>query len=185
MVCLSIYRLLNLLKQYGDVEEYVKFNTEKQNQQQLKNFNLFEYRRVILDLIVNLYQALVMQIQSLLDPKIVPAILNNDEIQRTRHPHGMRNRSADAASPDHGNVPAWKQLIGQLEHFYKQFQHFGLDSIYAEQIFSQLLYFVCAVALNCLMLRGDICMWETGMIIRYNLGCIEDWVRDKKMVSSN
>ncbi|XP_060659986.1 unconventional myosin-Vb isoform X1 [Drosophila nasuta] len=174
--------LLNLLKQYGDVEEYVKFNTEKQNQQQLKNFNLFEYRRVILDLIVNLYQALVMQIQGLLDPKIVPAILNNDEIQRTRHPHGMRNRNFDAqSSPEHGNIPAWKQLIGQLEHFYKQFQHFGLDAVYAEQIFSQLLYFVCAVALNCLMLRGDICMWETGMIIRYNLGCIEDWVRDKKM----
>ncbi|XP_023162899.2 unconventional myosin-Va isoform X1 [Drosophila hydei] len=173
--------LLNLLKQYGDIEEYVKFNSEKQNQQQLKNFNLFEYRRVILDLIVNLYQALVMQIQGLLDPKIVPAILNNDEIQRTRHPHGMRNRNMDASSPAHGNVPAWKQLIGQLEHFYKQFQHFGLDNIYAEQIFSQLLYFVCAVALNCLMLRGDICMWETGMIIRYNLGCIEDWVRDKKM----
>lgn len=124
-----------------------------------------------------------MQIQSLLDPKIVPAILNNDEIQRTRHAHGMRNRNTDSSSsPEHGNVPAWKQLIGQLEHFYKQFQHFGLDSIYAEQIFSQLLYFVCAAALNCLMLRGDICMWETGMIIRYNLGCIEDWVRDKKMV---
>ncbi|XP_030388121.1 unconventional myosin-Va isoform X2 [Scaptodrosophila lebanonensis] len=175
--------LLNLLKQYGDVEEYVKFNTEKQNQQQLKNFNLFEYRRVILDLIVNLYQALVMQIQGLLDAKIVPAILNNDEIQRGRQAHGMRNRtsSMDSSSPEHGNMPAWKQLISQLEHFYKQFQHFGLDNCYAEQIFHQLLYFICAVALNCLMLRGDICMWETGMIIRYNLGCIEDWVRSKKM----
>ncbi|XP_023037684.1 unconventional myosin-Va isoform X3 [Drosophila willistoni] len=183
--------LLNLLKQYGDVDEYVKFNTEKQNQQQLKNFNLYEYRRVILDLIVNLYQALIIQIQGLMDAKIAPAILNNDEIQRGRHAaHGMRSRTtsigaaaAAASSPDGngGNVPAWKQLIGQLEHFYKQFQHFGLDNCYAEQIFHQLLYFVCAVALNCLMLRGDICMWETGMIIRYNLGCIEDWVRDKKM----
>ncbi|XP_070140380.1 unconventional myosin-Va isoform X2 [Drosophila kikkawai] len=182
--------LLNLLKQYGDVEEYVKLNTEKQNQQQLKNFNLFEYRRVILDLIVNLYQALIMQIQGLLDPKIVPAILSNDEIQRGRQAHGIRSRTASigaaaaaaASSPEHaGAGPAWKQLIGQLEHFYTQFQHFGLDNCYAEQIFNQLLYFVCAVALNYLMLRGDICMWETGMIIRYNIGCIEDWVRSKKM----
>lgn len=173
------------MKQYGDVDEYVKFNTEKQNQQQLKNFNLFEYRRVILDLIVNLYQALIMQIQGLLDPKIVPAILNNDEIQRGRQAHGMRSRATSigaSSSPEHGGGPAWKQLIGQLEHFYKQFQHFGLDNCYAEQIFHQLLYFICAVALNCLMLRGDICMWETGMIIRYNIGCIEDWVRSKKMV---
>ncbi|XP_017087770.2 unconventional myosin-Va isoform X3 [Drosophila bipectinata] len=176
--------LLNLLKQYGDVEEYVQFNSEKQKQQQLKNFNLFEYRRVILDLIVNLYQALIMQIQGLLDAKIVPAILSNDEIQRGRSAHGMRSRATSigaSSSPEHGGGPAWKQLIGQFEHFYKQFQHFGLDSCYAEQIFRQLLYFVCAVALNYLMLRGDICMWETGMIIRYNLGCIEDWVRSKKM----
>ncbi|XP_022230994.2 unconventional myosin-Va isoform X2 [Drosophila obscura] len=176
--------LLNLLKQYGDVDEYVKQNTEKQNQQQLKNFNLFEYRRVILDLIVNLYQALIMQIQGLLDPKIVPAILKNDEIQRGRQPHGMRGRTTSIgarSSPEPGEGPAWKQLIGQLEHFYKQLQHFGLDNCYAEQIFSQLLYFICAVALNCLMLRGDICMWETGMVIRYNIGCIEDWVRSKKM----
>lgn len=83
----------------------MKLNTEKQNQQQLKNFNLFEYRRVILDLIVNLYQALIMQIQGLLDPKIVPAILNNDEIQRGRQAHGMRSRTASigtaaASSPN-------------------------------------------------------------------------------------
>ncbi|XP_067632478.1 unconventional myosin-Va isoform X2 [Eurosta solidaginis] len=176
--------LLNLLKQYGDVEEYVKFNTEKQNQQQLKNFNLFEYRRVILDIIISLYQVLVKQIQNLLEQYIVPAILDNDEIQRNRQVQGMRVRTASmdsTSSPEHGKVAAWKLLINHLEQFYKQFQHFGLDSCYSEQIFHQLLYFICAVALNCLMLRGDICMWETGMIIRYNLGYIEDWVRGKKM----
>jgi len=110
------------LKQYGDVEEYVKFNTEKQNQQQLKNFNLFEYRRVILDLIVNLYQALIMQIQGLLDPKIVPAILNNDEIQRGRQAHGMRSRAPSigaSSSPEHGGGPAWKQLIGLVQEELK------------------------------------------------------------------
>ncbi|XP_014092302.2 unconventional myosin-Va isoform X1 [Bactrocera oleae] len=176
--------LLNLLKQYGDVEEYVKFNTEKQNQQQLKNFNLYEYRRVILDIIISLYQVLVKQIQTLLERYIVPAILDNDEIQRNRQVQGMRGRTASmdsTSSPEHGKVAAWKLLINHLEQFYKQFQHFGLDRCYSEQIFHQLLYFICAVALNCLMLRGDICMWETGMIIRYNLGYIEDWVRSKGM----
>uniref|UniRef100_A0A1A9USQ1 Myosin motor domain-containing protein n=1 Tax=Glossina austeni TaxID=7395 RepID=A0A1A9USQ1_GLOAU len=173
--------LLNLLKQYGDVEEYIKFNTEKQNMQQLKNFNLYEYRRVILEIIVKLYEALIKQIEGLLDPYIVPAILDNDEIQRGRQ-HGLRSRTSFAnSSPEHGKMAAWKQLISQLEHFYKQFLHFGLDSCYSEQIFHQLMYFLCAVAMNCLMLRGDICMWETGMIIRYNLGYIEDWVREKKM----
>lgn len=175
-----------MLKQYGDVEEYVKFNTEKQNQQQLKNFNLYEYRRVVLDIIISLYQVLVKQIQTLLEQYIVPAILDNDEIQRSRQVPGMRARTASmdsTSSPEHGKVAAWKLLINHLEQFHKQFQHFGLDRCYSEQIFHQLLYFICTVALNCLMLRGDICMWETGMIIRYNLGYIEDWVRSKKMVS--
>ena len=175
---------MNLLKQYGDVEEYVKFNTPKQNQQQLKNFNLYEYRRVILEIIINLYQVLVKQIQGLLEPYIVPAILDNDEIQRGRQTQGIRGGNTSSQdSPEHGKVSASKQLISQLDHYYKQFQHFGLDRCYADQIFHQLLYSISAVAMNCLMLRGDFCMWETGMIIRFNLGYIEDWVRGKKMVS--
>uniref|UniRef100_A0A1A9X3S5 Myosin motor domain-containing protein n=1 Tax=Glossina brevipalpis TaxID=37001 RepID=A0A1A9X3S5_9MUSC len=159
--------LLNLLKQYGDVEEYIKFNTEKQNTQQLKNFNLYEYRRVILEIIVKLYEVLVKQIESLLEPNIVPAILDNDEIQRGRQ-HGLRSRTSfvNSSSPEHAKMSAWKQLITQLEHFYKQFLHFGLDSCYSEQIFHQLMYFLCAVAMNCLMLRGDICMWETAQVLK-------------------
>lgn len=181
-------RLLNLLKQYGDVEEYVKFNTEKQNQQQLKNFNLYEYRRVILEIITRLYEALVKQIEGLLEGYIVEAILDNDEIQRGHQnvTGGRLNRAAsfdNSSSPEHGKIAAWKQLISQLEHFFKQFLHFGLDRCYSEQIFTQLMYFICAVAMNCLMLRGDKCMWETGMIIRYNIGHIEEWVKDKTMVS--
>lgn len=38
------FRLHNLLKQYGGVDEYMLLNTENQNQQQLKNFDLSEYR---------------------------------------------------------------------------------------------------------------------------------------------
>lgn len=40
-------RLHNLLKQYGGVDEYIQLNTEMQNQQQLKNFDLSEYRYVL------------------------------------------------------------------------------------------------------------------------------------------
>lgn len=40
------HRLHNLLKQYGGIPEYIKLNTEAQNQQQLKNFDLSEYRYV-------------------------------------------------------------------------------------------------------------------------------------------
>lgn len=154
----------------------------------MRNFNLYEYRRVILEIILKLYEVLVKQIEGLIEGHIVEAILDNDEIERGHHKRGVRpsGRSVSidgSSSPEHVKVAAWKQLISQLEHFYKEFSHFGLESCYSEQIFSQLMYFICAIAMNCLMLRGDKCMWETGMIIRYNLGHIEEWVRDKKLVS--
>lgn len=242
------------------MDEYLQFNTVKQNQQQLKNFNLKEYRRVIHEIILQLYQTLIQQIESVLEPYIVPAILDNDEIQRYRRKQagGVRSRlkpSKDVESDKNlsevfslrsinptgtfsampikstitlsqkknstktivdsnvfqnnskkdiitkdcysaedeeneennikkpGKISAWKQLLGQLNHFYGEFQHFGLDSCYSEQIFQQIMYYICAISINCLMLRGDICGWQTGMIIRYNLGYIENWVKEKKLVS--
>lgn len=144
---------------------------------------MYEYRRVILEIIIKLYETLVRQIEGLLEGHIVEAILNNDEIQRG-HQKVAITRADSTSSPEHGKIAAWKHLISQLEHFYKQFLHFGLDRCYSEQIFTQLMYFICAIAMNCLMLRGDKCMWETGMIIRYNLGHIEEWVRDKRMVNT-
>lgn len=43
ILCLEC-RLHNLLKQYGGIDEYIQMNTKTQNEQQLKNFDLSEYR---------------------------------------------------------------------------------------------------------------------------------------------
>lgn len=48
-------------------------------------------------------------------------------------------------------------------------------------IFSQLFYFVCAGALNNLLLRKDMCHWSKGMQIRYNLSHLEQWTRDMRL----
>lgn len=32
------------------------------------------------------------------------------------------------------------------------------------------------------MLRRELCMWKTGMRIRYNISCLEEWARKMKMV---
>lgn len=37
--------------------------------------------------------------------------------------------------------------------------------------------------MNNLMLRPELCMWKTGMKIRYNISCLEDWVRKVKMTT--
>lgn len=168
--------LHNMLKQYGGNEEYMDLNTEMQNQQQLKNFDLSEYRQVIHEAIIYMYDVLMRQIQESIKAHIIPAILYHDETAR-----GRRTKSSDSLGNENRIVSEPQSLIDQLEHFYKQFMFFGLNECYIEQIFQQLFYYICAVALNNLMLRRDLCTWKTGMKLKFNVGCLESWVKKKKM----
>lgn len=170
--------LHNLLKQYGGNDECMQFNTEIQNQQQLKNFDLSEYRQVIHEAITYMYEQLLRQLQDSVKPVIVPAILYHDETARGKN---RRKLSADSQSLEK-TIPEPQTLVDQLEKFYKQFVFFGLEDCYIEQIFKQLFTFICAVALNNLMLRRDLCTWKTGMKMKFNVGCLETWIKMKKMV---
>lgn len=165
--------MLNLLKQYGGSENYNKLNTDTQNQQLLKNFDLAEYRLVIFKIIEQLHDALVKQVQALIKPYIVPAVLDHDEMSKGKK--SFKN----IVKPKSDTEP--KSLVNQLEHYYKQFEYFGLDKCYSEQIFRQFFYYICAVSMNSLMLRPDICVWKTGMKLRYNISVLDEWVRNKKM----
>lgn len=166
----------NLLKQYGGMDKYMKFNTDQQNLQQLKNFDLSEYCTVIEQAIDTNYKHLVKQMQDSMKNLIVPAILYHDETARGKIRRAMSVESPEKAASEP------QSLIDQLEHFYKQFVFFGLQDCYIEQVFQQLFYFICAVALNNLMLRRDLCTWKTGMKLKFNVGCLENWVKQRKMV---
>ncbi|XP_035906394.1 unconventional myosin-Va isoform X4 [Anopheles stephensi] len=169
--------LHNLMKQFGGYDDYKKFNTDVQNAQQLKNFDLAEYRQVIHETIVSMYSVLIRQIQDSLKQYIVPAILHHDETARGK---SRRTMSLDI-SPEQGRSEP-ELLVQQLDCLYNHLSSFGLEGCYIEQIFTQLMYYICAVSVNNLMLRGDLCMWKTGMKLRYNMGCLEGWVRSMKMV---
>lgn len=172
--------LHNILKQYGGNDQYMQYNTELQNQQQLKNFDLSEYRIVIHEAIIFMYESMMRQIQESIKQYIVPAILQHDETAR-----GKNRRTQSAESPgalENRIVTEPQYLIDQLEHVYKQCVFFGLHECYIEQIFQQLFYYICAIALNNLMLRRDLCTWKTGMKLRFNLSCLETWVKRQKMV---
>ncbi|XP_062553592.1 unconventional myosin-Va isoform X2 [Armigeres subalbatus] len=168
--------LHHLLKQFGGYADYMKYNTEEQNQQQLKNFDLSEYRQVIYELIILMHGVLLRQVQESIKKFIVPAILDHDETARGKN--RGRTMSLDT-SPEQSREP--KSLVQQLDIFYKHLISFGMESQYIEQICKQLMYYICAVAVNNLMLRGDLCMWKTGMKIRYNVGCLEGWVEKTYM----
>ncbi|GAB0095574.1 unconventional myosin-Va [Sergentomyia squamirostris] len=173
--------LHNLLKQYGGIDEYIKLNTDMQNQQQLKNFDLSEYRQAIYETIVSFYQNLVRQVEDLIKPVIVPAILDHDEMARGKS-NRSRTVSLELTSPPGQNAGTEpRSLVDQLDHYYKMFGFFGLDVCFIEQILKQLMYYICAISLNNLMLRQELCMWTTGMKIRYNISCIEEWIRRNKL----
>lgn len=172
--------LHNLLQQYGGNEEFMQYNTQLQNQQQLKNFDLSEYRNVIREAIMFMYESLMRQIQESIKQLIVPAILQHDETARGKN---RRTPSVESPSAIESRIVTEPQyLIKQLEHVYKQCVFFGLHQCYIEQIFQQLFSYICAIALNNLMLRRELCTWKTGMKLRFNLSCLETWVKDQKMV---
>lgn len=60
----------------------MRLNTPVQNEQQLKNFDLSEYRQVIYSTIIVSHQQIVQQIQEIIRVHIVPAILDYDEMAR-------------------------------------------------------------------------------------------------------
>lgn len=140
------------------------------------------FRQVILGDITGLYERTVRQVQEVMKPHIVPAILDHDEMARGKSQGGRGRTVSLGMSPDGSQTVEPKSLVNQLDYFFKQFQFFGLDIGYIEQIFLQLFYYICAISLNNLMLRQELCMWKTGMKIRYNVSCLEEWARKKKMV---
>uniref|UniRef100_A0A2K6K5Q1 Unconventional myosin-Va n=1 Tax=Rhinopithecus bieti TaxID=61621 RepID=A0A2K6K5Q1_RHIBE len=63
-------RFLHCLKQYSGEEGFMKHNTSRQNEHCLTNFDLAEYRQVLSDLAIQIYQQLVRVLENILQPMI-------------------------------------------------------------------------------------------------------------------
>jgi myosin-5 len=57
--------------------------------------------------------------------------------------------------------------------------HTILNSILKFYLYFQVFYYICACALNNLLLRKEMCHWSKGIQIRYNISHLEQWVRDQ------
>jgi myosin-5 len=148
----NILRLLHILKQYSGDSTFQKENTDKQNEQCLKNFDLSEYRQVLSDHSVWILQLLIKYLEDQIQSLIVPAILE----------------STCACPSEELN-----RLKNILEQDYNVLENYGLDVSVIHQIFKQIFYFICAGALNNLLLRRELCHWSKGMDIRFNLTAVE------------
>ncbi|XP_073333627.1 unconventional myosin-Vb isoform X2 [Pagrus major] len=181
-------RLLHCLKQYSGDEAFMTQNTSKQNEHCLKNFDLAEYRQVLSDLSIQIYQQLIKVAEGIIQPMIVSAMLESESIPSLAgvKPMGYRNRSSsmdtDAGGPSSYTLEA---LIRQLGQFHGIMRDHGLDPEIAGQVVRQLFHCINAISLNNLLLRKDVCSWSTGMQLRYNTSQMEEWLRANNLYQSN
>ncbi|KAM4596558.1 unconventional myosin-Va isoform 4-T4 [Fundulus diaphanus] len=175
-------RFLHCLKQYSGDEGFMKSNTSRQNEHCLSNFDLAEYRQVISDLAIQIYQQLVKCMENILQPMIVSGMLEHETIQGVSgvKPTGLRKRTSSIA--DEGTYTL-DSILRQLSAFHSTMCQHGTDPELIKQVVKQLFYIIGAVTLNNLLLRKDMCSWSKGMQIRYNVSQLEEWLRDKGLMN--
>uniref|UniRef100_A0A8C3IY21 Myosin VA n=1 Tax=Chrysemys picta bellii TaxID=8478 RepID=A0A8C3IY21_CHRPI len=176
-------RFLHCLKQYSGEEGFMKHNTPRQNEHCLTNFDLAEYRQVLSDLAIQIYQQLVRVLENILQPMIVSGMLEHETIQGVSgvKPPGLRKRTSSIA--DEGTYTL-DSIIRQLNTFHSVMCQHGMDPELIKQVVKQTFYITGAVTLNNLLLRKDMCSWSKGMQIRYNVSQLEEWLRDKNLMNS-
>uniref|UniRef100_A0A8C7E719 Myosin VA n=1 Tax=Naja naja TaxID=35670 RepID=A0A8C7E719_NAJNA len=176
-------RFLHCLKQYSGEEGFMKHNTTRQNEHCLTNFDLAEYRQVLSDLAIQIYQQLVRVLENILQPMIVSGMLEHETIQGVSgvKPTGLRKRTSSIA--DEGTYTL-DSIIRQLNTFHSIMCQHGMDPELIKQVVKQMFYIIGAVTLNNLLLRKDMCSWSKGMQIRYNVSQLEEWLRDKNLMTS-
>uniref|UniRef100_A0A3Q2ZND0 Unconventional myosin-Va n=1 Tax=Hippocampus comes TaxID=109280 RepID=A0A3Q2ZND0_HIPCM len=175
-------RFLHCLKQYSGDDVFMKHNTSRQNEHCLSNFDLTEYRSVISDLAIQIYQQLIKCMENTLQPMIVSGMLEHETIQGVSgvKPTGLRKRTSSIA--DEGTYTL-DSILRQLNAFHSTMCQHGTDPELIKQVVKQQFYVIGAVTLNNLLLRKDMCSWSKGMQIRYNVSQLEEWLRDKGLMN--
>ncbi|XP_077421039.1 unconventional myosin-Va isoform X3 [Vanacampus margaritifer] len=175
-------RFLHCLKQYSGDEVFMQHNSSRQNEHCLSNFDLTEYRSVISDLAIQIYQQLVKCMENILQPMIVSGMLEHETIQGVSgvKPTGLRKRTSSMA--DEGTYTL-DSILRQLNAFHSTMCLHGTDPELIKQVVKQQFYVIGAVTLNNLLLRKDMCSWSKGMQIRYNVSQLEEWLRDKGLMN--
>ncbi|XP_066902208.1 LOW QUALITY PROTEIN: unconventional myosin-Va [Halyomorpha halys] len=173
-------KLIHNLKQYSGEKHFAKENTQTQNEQCLKNFDLSEIRQLLSDIAVSICQAVMRKMEKTIQPIAVAAILEHEAIPGLTS-SGTRARSGSTASSQPTVKKAMDDLLSILTMFHRTLTVHGVDPELFSQFFRQLFYCLCANSLNNLLLRREYCHWSKGMHIRFNLSHLEQWARENKL----
>ncbi|XP_069766327.1 unconventional myosin-Vc [Narcine bancroftii] len=176
---------LNCLKQYSGEEEFMKHNTPQQNNHCLKNFDLSEYRQILSDLAIQIYQQVIQVMEGDLQPMIVPGMLEHESLQgiSSMKPTGLRKRSSSFL--DETEPYTISSILQQLSYYFTTMCQHGMDTDLIKQAVKQLFFLIGAITLNNILLRKDMCSCRKGMQIRCNISYLEEWLKEKNMQGSN
>ncbi|XP_043795011.1 unconventional myosin-Va isoform X1 [Apis laboriosa] len=174
-------RLLHSMKQYSGDKPFQIENTPRQNEQCLRNFDLSEYRVVLSNVALWIFNNIITNLKERIQALTVPALLEHEAISGLNSNKLGRPRSSSMGEEPESTQQKLNKLLDELTSVYKTLQYHGVDSEIVVQLFKQLFYFMCASALNNLLLRNELCHWTKGMQIRYNLSHLEQWARDRRL----
>ncbi|KPP78078.1 unconventional myosin-Vc-like [Scleropages formosus] len=180
----NTYQMLNCLKQYSGEEDFMKYNTPRQNKNCLQNFDLSEYRQIISDVAIHIYHQFVTIMEKALMPLIVPGMLEHESLQgiSSMKPTGFRKRSTSIYEDTEACTIS--SILQQLSHFHSTMMQHGMDIGLIKQAVKQQFFLVGAASLNGILLRKDMCSCRKGMQIRCNISYLEEWLKEKDLQSS-
>ncbi|XP_011605937.2 unconventional myosin-Vc [Takifugu rubripes] len=181
----NTHQLLNCLKQYSGEEEFMKQSSPRQKKNCLQNFDLSEHRQILSDLAIHIYHQFITVMEKNLAPAVVPGMLEHESLQgiSSMKPSGFRKRSNSIY--EDSDTYTISSIIQQLSLFHSTMSQHGMDQGLINQAVKQLFYLVGAITLNSIMLRKDMCSCRKGMQIRCNISYLEEWLKDRKLQSSN
>ncbi|XP_074593590.1 unconventional myosin-Va-like isoform X2 [Brevipalpus obovatus] len=177
-------KMVTFITQYSGDDKYGVFD------ESLKNFDLTEYRQMFNDFSCWMYGGVIKNAEETIQPLIVPAVLEHEalassgiysqpsNVQRS----GNKDQDSLPASPSELHI---ETLIRELSTLHKVLLVHVIEPELIYQIFKQLFYFICAFALNNLLLRKDLCNWTKAMQIRFNLSSLEQWAREQQIPNCN
>ncbi|KAK0409310.1 hypothetical protein QR680_004468 [Steinernema hermaphroditum] len=175
----NTWSLYNLLRQYSGEpnKEWAVGNSEKQNGHRMQNFSVEPIRNQLKLRIDECYKKLMKNaIEPILTPKIVPSILQHDSANSLMNPVNpklTRQQSKDT------QLQSLDDLIEFLNLIHGKLKVFGADPVLIGQIFSQIAHWMCALALNHMMFRKDLCSFEKAIQIKHNTNEVCNWLSDK------
>uniref|UniRef100_A0A8R1E1A4 Dilute domain-containing protein n=1 Tax=Caenorhabditis japonica TaxID=281687 RepID=A0A8R1E1A4_CAEJA len=173
---INLWRLFNLLRQYSgeDNAEWHVANTETQNSYRFKAYDVAPIRDQLKLRIEECYNSLMKKaIEHVFCPKIVPGILQHESSS------DLMTAGQESRGRADSQRKSLNDLLAFLDTVHSKLKTYGGDEILVKQVIGQMANWMCALALNHMMFRRELCNFEKAIQIKHNVTEIQNWLNSK------